>query len=89
MKCQEASVQHKIFTRKLLTDFELLINLVGPKTVKRDTKFRAAILVQERLAVTLRFWATGDSYIRLQHLFQIYKQTVRLYPKCVKLSLRH
>jgi uncharacterized membrane protein len=41
------------------TDFEVLMNLVGLKIVKRGTRFLAAILVQERLAVTLQFWATG------------------------------
>jgi hypothetical protein len=41
---------------------ELLMNIVDPKIVKMVTRFRAAIPIQERLAVTLRFWATGDSY---------------------------
>jgi hypothetical protein len=41
-------------------DFELLINLVGPKTKKMDTRLRAAIPFQERLAVILRLLATGD-----------------------------
>ena len=40
--------------------FKLLINLASPKTVKRDTRLRAAVPVQGRLAVTMGFWATGD-----------------------------
>ena len=58
-------------------DFELLINLVGPKIVKMDTRFRASIPIQERLAVTFRFLAIGNSYTSLQNLFQISKQAIR------------
>jgi len=72
-----------------LEHHEILINLVGPKIVKKDNRLRAAVPFQERLAVTLRFWATGDSYIRLQYNFQISKQAIRLHSKCIKLLLRH
>lgn len=76
LKFQEVSGQYKNFTRMSPTDFDYLLTLIGPKIRRQDTKWRAAITVQERLAVTLRFLATGDAYSSLQYMFRISKQSI-------------
>lgn len=53
-----------------------LLSMVGPLISKRDTNFRKAIPAQERLMLTLRFLASGDSQISLTYLFRMGKKTV-------------
>lgn len=84
LKSQEISGHFKNFTRISPTDFEYLLNLVGPKIKTRDTKFRKAISVQHKLALTLRFLATGDS---LQYLFRISKQVISKFVPQVCLAI--
>lgn len=72
----------KKFCRLSTKDFEYLLNLVGPIISKRDTNYRDAVPPHERLAVTLRFLATGDSYTSLMYLFKISKQLIsRIVPE--------
>jgi hypothetical protein len=52
-------------------DFELLLQLIGPSIKKQDTNMREAFAISMRLAVTLRFLATGDPYHTLTHIFRI------------------
>ena len=56
--------------------FQHLLELVRPLITKRDTKMRKAIIAEERLAVTLRFLATGDSQQSLSFSFRMGKTTV-------------
>ncbi|KAF9413735.1 hypothetical protein HW555_008181 [Spodoptera exigua] len=59
------------FTKMSRTDFEVLLNMVGPAIVKQDTKFRKSNHPHIRLAVTLRYLATGDSYGSLSYTFRV------------------
>jgi len=46
--------------------------------MKENTNMRKSVPVNTRLAVTLRFLATGDSYTSLQYTFLISKQLISL-----------
>jgi len=64
------------FCRMLSSNFEYLLNKIGPFISKKDTNMRKCIPVQERLAVTLRYLATGDSFISLSYLFKFSPQSI-------------
>lgn len=64
------------FFRLSTREFENILNMIGPKISRMDTKLRTAIPAHERLAFTLRFLATGDSYHSLQYTFKISKQLI-------------
>ena len=52
---------YKNYLRMDAATFEDLLQRVAPIITKQDTYMRAAIPAGERLAVTLRFLATGNS----------------------------
>ncbi|KAF7272115.1 hypothetical protein GWI33_015079 [Rhynchophorus ferrugineus] len=64
------------FCRMSAKEFEWLLNAIGPEITKQNTNYREAIPTKERLAITLRFLASGDSYTSLSHLFKISKQAI-------------
>ena len=55
---------------------EHLLPLIAPLIVKKGTNFRKVIPPAQRLMLTLRFLASGDSQILLTYLFRIRKKTV-------------
>ena len=55
---------------------EHLLSLAAPLIVKKDTNFQKAIPPAQRLMLTLRFFASGDSQISLTYLFRMGKKTV-------------
>ncbi|KAF0710436.1 protein ALP1-like [Aphis craccivora] len=68
--------QLRNFIRMSAEDFEELSSWIAPMFQKMDTNMRQAISVGERLMLTLRFLATGDSYASLSYLFRIPANTI-------------
>lgn len=52
-------------------EFDFILERVRPFIEKADTRLRKAISAAERLTVTLRYLATGDSMHSLSFLFKI------------------
>lgn len=67
----EPSGQFRKFTRMSLQDFNYLLHKVTPLIAKQNTQLRQSIPAKIRLAVTLRFLASGDSYDSLHFLFKL------------------
>jgi hypothetical protein len=66
---QSVSGLNKNFTRMSPSEFEFVINFIGGggEIPKKDTAFRKAISVQERLALTLRFDKFYDTFLSPLH----------------------
>ncbi|XP_048039833.1 uncharacterized protein LOC125279578 [Megalobrama amblycephala] len=62
--------------RMRMNDFNLLLEKVEPHLSRQDTRLRLAIPVKDRLAVTLRFLATGETYKSLSFQFRMGASTV-------------
>lgn len=73
---KEPSGNFENFCRMTFDDFNFLLTAVEPIIGKKDTTFRKAIPAKERLAVTLRFLATGDSFQSLHFLFKFSPQII-------------
>nr|XP_039252705.1 uncharacterized protein LOC120329934 [Styela clava] len=62
--------------------FDRLLNMIESKIVKQTTNMREPIPPEERLAVTLRYLVTGDSYQTIGFSYRIHKTTIsRIIPE--------
>ncbi|KAL4718844.1 hypothetical protein ACJJTC_014074 [Scirpophaga incertulas] len=70
------SKEFQNFVRMSDSNFEYLLQNISPVISKQDTDFRESIPAKIRLAVTLRYLATGDSYRSLHYTFKISSQLI-------------
>ncbi|XP_055789590.1 uncharacterized protein LOC129862197 [Salvelinus fontinalis] len=58
------------------SQFDHLLQMVGARIARMDTNYRESISPVERLAICLRFLATGDSYRTIGFSFRVGRSTV-------------
>ena len=60
----------------LFVSFQELVEKMRLFITKQTTKFRTTIPAEERLAIILRYLATGDTYQSLMYQFRIHRTTI-------------
>ncbi|KAB0804838.1 hypothetical protein PPYR_01808 [Photinus pyralis] len=86
---QEDPEQFKQFLRIDEPTFNKLLELVTPYIQKKDTYFREAVSSRDKLIITLRFLATGESYRSLMYSFRQAESTISLFVPEVCRAIYH
>ena len=68
--------ENKKYFRIPAEKFEELLRAIEASLVKQDTMMRSAIPPRERLAVTLRYLATGEKFASLEKQFRISRTAI-------------
>ncbi|KAK7938873.1 hypothetical protein WMY93_002199 [Mugilogobius chulae] len=71
------SERHHKYFRMSAEQMDELLGMVGPDIRRQCTSYRAAIEPKQRLAVALRYLATGDSFATLSFGYRLGQTTVR------------
>ncbi|XP_069611785.1 uncharacterized protein [Ranitomeya imitator] len=70
------------FCRLPIMAFDRLLTILAPHLTLQDTVMRKSISAEERLLITLRFLATGESYTSLHLQFRVGKSTISNIVRC-------
>ncbi|XP_068097093.1 putative nuclease HARBI1 [Hyperolius riggenbachi] len=65
------------YTRMSIASFDTLLEKLRDGLKRKDTNYRRAISPTERLLITLRFLATGQSYAALHYQYRMGRSTIR------------
>lgn len=72
----EGSNTFKQYFRLSIEQFDFLLDMIRSIISKKDTHMRKAISADTRLAITLRYLSSGDSYRSLMLLFRVPHNTI-------------
>ena len=76
---QEDVASYANYVRMAPDVYDEILQRIAPRLEKQDTFWRKALTPGLKLAVTLRYLATGDSYLTLQYDCRIAKNTIALF----------
>ncbi|RVE57693.1 hypothetical protein OJAV_G00218720 [Oryzias javanicus] len=68
--------RHRRYFRMSVEKFDEILSIIGPDLRRQTTNFRNPVSPEERLAVALRYLASGDSLISLANNFRLGHSTV-------------
>ncbi|XP_043217774.1 protein ALP1-like [Amphibalanus amphitrite] len=76
--------RHRTYFRMTRDTFDLLLSKIGPTIARKHTNFRELIDPAQRLAVTLRYLASGMEFSALAPTYRLGEKTVRaiVYDTC-------
>lgn len=66
----------KNYLRMDESTFSILLEKIRHRIEKKDTRMRKAISAKSKLIITLRYLATGESFVSLQYNFRISDSTI-------------
>jgi hypothetical protein len=69
-------VLFKNFTRMSKINFYTLLGIVEPMITKHNNCFRESVPAEMKLAITLRYLVTGNSFMSPTYLFKVSKQFI-------------
>ncbi|XP_061504312.1 putative nuclease HARBI1 [Anopheles gambiae] len=67
------------FIRLVREDFAYLLTVITPRIRRQDTYMRDAIIPKDKLIITLRLLASGDSYKSLEYAYRVSEQSISLF----------
>ncbi|XDV11211.1 hypothetical protein PO909_000212 [Leuciscus waleckii] len=70
------SQRHHLYFRMSAEQMDELLSIIGPELTRQSTNYRAAIEPKQRLAVGLRYLASGDSMVSLAFSYRLGHATV-------------
>ncbi|KAI4455657.1 hypothetical protein MML48_9g00000113 [Holotrichia oblita] len=78
----EDNLAYTNYLRMRNKEFEILLKGIETTIMKQDTNMRCSISPKNRLQLTLRFLATGESYRSLMYATRIHETTIsRIVPE--------